>query len=259
MQVIILCGGTGTRLREMTELTPKALIKIGGRPIAWHIMKMFRKHGFEEFVLALGYMQEAFKEYFHHYAIINNDIEVSPGLVHYALDSEYEDQLPQSTILVDTGRNTMKGARLKRVQKYVQGDDFMLCYGDGLSDINFKELVKFHMKHGKVATITGVHPAPRFGEIRHRKDKVLEYTEKQDNKLLVNGGFYVFNKKIFDYLTEDESCDLEVGPLEKIASEGQMRVYEHKWFWGCCDTLRDLEVLQKMWDSGNAQWETWKR
>ncbi len=254
MQIVILVGGTGTRLREMTEFIPKALIPIGGIPMVVHIMRWYAKYGFKEFVLALGYKQEEFKQYFQHYDIINNDIIVDIG--RYG-GQHYHDLIDYGwkVTLSDTGLNTMKGGRLKRIEKYIQGDTFMLTYGDGISDINLNRLLSFHQSHGKLVTITGVHPIPRFGELYHENGKVILFNEKpHDNNCLINGGFMVCNRGIFDYLTEDERCDLEIGPLELITAKGELQVYHHKGFWQCMDTLKDMGELQKLWDEGNAPW-----
>ncbi|MFA5346560.1 MAG: sugar phosphate nucleotidyltransferase [Methanoregula sp.] len=255
MQVVILAGGTGTRLKEMTELLPKALISIGGRPMVYHIMKSYAAHGFKDFVLALGYRQEAFKEYFAHLNEINNDAFIYKGRT-----MRYDETSMDlwDVVLSDTGLNTLKGGRLKRIEKYIRDDTFLMSYGDGLSDINFKDLLAFHKRHGKMVTITAVHPPPRFGEVHRRDDGLVEsFTEKpQDTTRLINAGFYVFDRKIFDYLAPDEWCDLELGPLEMIANQGQMMAYHHKGFWGCCDTLNDLVKLQQMWEKGVVPWAT---
>jgi len=252
---VILAGGSGTRLKEMTEMLPKALIQIGGKPMVYHIMKSYAAHGFNEFVLALGYRQEAFKEYFKNFNAINYDSFMRTGT--YRGMSYDETAMDKWDItLSDTGLNTLKGARLKRIEKYVQGDTFLMSYGDGLSDINFKDLLAFHKGHGKMVTITAVHPPPRFGEVHRRDDGLVEsFTEKpQDTTRLINAGFYVFDRRIFNYLTTDEWCDLELGPLEMIANQGQMMAYHHKGFWKPMDTLNDMIQLQKLWEKGDAPW-----
>jgi glucose-1-phosphate cytidylyltransferase len=255
MKVVILLGGTGTRLKEMTEYIPKGLIPIGGIPMVVHIMRWYAKFGFKDFVLALGYKQEAFKQYFAHYAIINNDIHVKTGHGPNNV-SCWGDVSPWDVTLSDTGENTMKGARLKRVEKYIEDETFFCSYGDGLADINLHELLAFHKKHGKIATVTGVHSPPRFGEI-HRKDgTVISFSEKPvDDNHLINGGYFVFNRKIFDYLSEDSWCDLEVGALELIAAKGEMMVYHHRGWWGCMDNLLEMSKLSELWNSGKAPWK----
>jgi glucose-1-phosphate cytidylyltransferase len=255
MQVVILCGGSGTRLREQTEFIPKPLIPIGPVPMVVHIMRWYAKFGFTDFVLALGYKQEALKQYFHHYDIINNDITVNIGRHGGYNDyAEYEDW-GWRVVLSDTGENTMKGGRLKRVEKYIEGDTFLMTYGDGISDIDIISLVAFHKSHGKLVTVTGVHPVPRFGEIHHDNGCALSFSEKpQHDDCLMNGGFFVMNRGVFEYLHEDEWCDLEVGPLEMIARKGELMVYPHKGFWRCMDTLKDMSELQQLWVDGKAPW-----
>ena len=197
MQVVILCGGTGTRLKEQTEFLPKALIPIGGKPMIAHIMKWYAHYGFKKFILALGYKQEQFKIYFANYDIINNDVKVDIGRYRGNNCYDYPDQW--EVTMVDTGENTLKGGRLKRVEKYIEDDIFMMTYGDGIGDINIPELLVFHKSHGKMVTVTGVHSTSRFGEIHREGSKVISFTEKPaDNNNLINGGFFVFEKKIFE-------------------------------------------------------------
>jgi glucose-1-phosphate cytidylyltransferase len=255
MKVVILAGGTGTRLREMTEFQPKPMIQIGGKPMIYHIMKTYAHYGFTDFVLALGYKQEHFKEYFSHFDIINNDVHMLRGYDGKIKECPVSVKDEWNIVLSDTGLNTLKGARLKRVEKYIKGDTFMLAYGDSVGDIDINKLLSFHNKHGKMVTVTGVRPPLRFGEIHHNRGEAVSFSEKKDNKAIsINGGFYVFNRNIFNYLKEDEQCDLEYGVLEEIATLGEMMVYEHVGYWGCMDTLYDLGMLQKLWDSGKAPW-----
>lgn len=253
MQVVILAGGSGTRLREMSEFQPKPLIPIGPYPMIVHIMKLYASYGYKDFVLALGFKQEAFKIYFHNYDIINHDITINTGS--YAGMSYNNTTDKWKVILSDTGENTLKGGRLKRVEKYIEGDNFFCCYGDGIGNINLPELLEYHLAQGKIATVTGVYSPPRFGEITQNKGKVISFSEKPSNLThIINGGFFVFNRKIFDYLSEDEWCDLEYGPLELIAAKDEMGMYLHKGYWGCMDTIKDVDVLQKEWDSGDPGW-----
>jgi glucose-1-phosphate cytidylyltransferase len=257
IQTIILCGGSGTRLKEMSEFIPKPLIPIGGIPMIVHIMRLYAYYNFKDFVLALGYKQDAFKQYFAHYDIINNDVTLNIGRYQGDNYRHYTDQGWKVT-LSDTGEATFKGARLKRVEKYVQGDTFMCTYGDGIGDIDIPALLAFHQYHGKIATVTGVHPSPRFGEIHHDNGKVISFSEKpHDDNCLVNGGFMCFNRGIFDYLTVDPWCDLEVGPLELLAAKGELQVYHHRRFWKAMDTLKDMGELQTMWDGGHPKWKVW--
>jgi glucose-1-phosphate cytidylyltransferase len=255
LKTIILCGGTGTRLKEQTEFIPKPLISIGGIPMVVHIMRWYAHYGFKEFILALGYKQEAFKQYFAHYDLINNDTTVNIGTY---MGMDYRDFRDRgwTVTLSDTGENTFKGARLKRVEKYIHDDTFLVTYGDGIGDIDIPSLVSFHKSHGKIATITGVHPAPRFGEIHHKDNKVISFSEKpQDDTCLMNGGFMVFNRGIFDYLTEEPWCDLEIGPFEFLSAKGELMVYPHHGFWKAMDTLKDMGELQTMWNEGKAKWK----
>jgi len=257
MQTVIMCGGTGTRLKEQTEFLPKPLIQIGGKPIVWHIMKIYAHYGFTDFVLALGYKQEEFKEYFRHFHEINNDVEMRVGGFKSVIKLEYYNDF-WNVVLSDTGLNTLKGARLKRIEKYIKGDTFLCTYGDGLANINIPSLLEFHKKHGKIATITGVHPTPRFGEIHHINGSVQEFAEKPHGGCLMNGGFMVFNRGIFDYLSEDENCDLETDCFKALTRDKELTAYQHLGFWKCCDNLYDMGVLQNMWGSGNVPWRIWE-
>ena len=252
IQVCILCGGTGTRLKEQTEFLPKPLIQIGGKPMIWHIMKIYAHYGFTDFVLSLGYKQECFKNYFAHFYEINHDMVLTElGISWKAIWEKWR------VVLSDTGINTLKGARLKRIETYIKGDTFLCTYGDGLSDVNIHELLAFHKSHGKIATITGVHPSPRFGEIHHVNGLVQAFSEKPQGECLMNGGFMVFNRGIFDYLSEDESCDLETGCFDALTEDKELMVFPHTGYWSCMDTLKDVGILQNEWDSGNVPWKTW--
>lgn len=253
MNVVILCGGTGTRLRDASELTPKALVPIGGIPMIVHIAHIYARYGHTDFILALGYRQEAFKHYFYNYELVNNDIELEIGrpIADYRIHGT--NGRGWRVVLADTGQDTLKGGRLKRIEKYVRDNTFFLTYGDGLSDINLNDLLAFHQEKGKIVTITGIHPTSKFGEIRHDNGVVTEICEKPgDDSCLVNGGFMVCNRKIFDYL--DEECDLETGPLERLAAEGELAVYHHKGFWLSVDTPKELGEIQQLWNSGKAPW-----
>lgn len=251
-QVVILAGGSGTRLREMTEFVPKPLIPIGGKPMIWHIMKLFAHYDHNRFVVALGYKQELFKQYFLQFDIINNDVFFADGIyqVQGALSG-------WDIILSDTGSETLKGGRLKRIEKYVSTDPFFMTYGDGIGNIDLEALLSFHFAHGKMVTVTGVHPAPRFGEILHKDGRVIDYREKFQDGTLVNGGFYVLRKEIFNLLAPDEMCDFEAGLLEMLAQRGEMMVYEHNGFWGCMDTLYEMNQLDELWRKGKAPWKIW--
>ena len=256
--VVILCGGKGTRLREETEFRPKPMIKIGNRPILWHIMKIYASQGFKNFILALGYKGEIIKNYFCHYELMNNDLTIELGKPEKMHIHQRHEENGWKILLADTGDNTLKGGRLKRIEKYVKGDTFMMTYGDGLADINIQELLAFHKNHGKIATVTGVNPVSAFGKLKIDGNSVCSFCEKpKENSNFVNGGFFVFNNGVFDYFSLDDNCDLEIGPLEKIANDNQLMVYKHKGFWACMDTLRDVEYLNKLWNENISEWKIW--
>lgn len=258
MKIVILCGGLGTRLREETEYRPKPMVNIGNRPILWHIMKIFAHYGHKDFILSLGYKGEMIKEYFYHYELMNNDVTLELGHPEKIHIHQNHKETGWRVTLADTGANTLKGARLKKVEKYIDDDEFMMTYGDGVADIDINALLAFHHSHGKIATVTGINPASRFGELKIKGDTVEAFNEKPETSSgLINGGFFVFNKRIFDYLSIDESCDLEIGALEKIAREGQLMVYKHGGSWACMDTLRDMDYLNKLWNENKAFWKTW--
>ncbi len=258
MKVVILCGGLGTRLREETEFHPKPMIEIGGKPILWHIMKIYAHYGFTDFLLCLGYKGEMIKEYFYNYGILNNDFTIELGNGRNIEICSNHNEEGWRVTLVDTGDKALKGARLKRVQKYIDGDQFVMTYGDGVADIDINALLAFHNSHGKLATVTGINPASRFGELKIKGNQVESFREKlKTGTSLISGGFFAFNSRFFDYLSADDNCDLEVGPLEKITNEGQVMVYKHTGFWACMDTIRDVEYLNKLWDDNKAEWKIW--
>ncbi|MCH8157920.1 MAG: glucose-1-phosphate cytidylyltransferase [Nitrospinae bacterium] len=257
MKVVILCGGMGTRLREETEFRPKPMVKIGTKPILWHIMKHYAHHGFNQFILCLGYKGEVIKEYFYHYMLHNNNVTIKLGKERQITIHENHEAEDWQITLVDTGENTLKGARIHKIKDYID-DDFMVTYGDGVANIDIKNLAKFHKEHGKTATITGVSPHSAYGQIKAEQEKVLEFIEKPKiDEGMVNGGFFVFKKRIFDYLNSSDNCDFEIGPLEKLTSEGELMVYRHKGEWACMDTYRDTLFLNTLWNNGQAFWKTW--
>lgn len=258
-KVVILCGGRGTRLREETEIKPKPLIEIGGRPILWHIMKIYSYYGYKDFILCLGYKGAMIKEYFYHYKLLMNDVTIGFNKNEAIIFHNQCDEIDWKVTLVDTGLNTLKGARIKKIEKYIKEDIFLLTYGDGVADIDIDATINFHKKRGRIGTLTGVRPPSRFGDLVVSKDKVLSFTEKpQASAGLINGGFFVFDKRVFDYLSEEENCDLEMGALETLAKEGQLGVYEHKGSWECMDTFRETEHLNELWDKQKAFWKIWK-
>lgn len=257
MQVVILCGGLGTRLKEETEYRPKPMVPIGGRPIIWHIMQTYAKFGHRDFILALGYKGEMIKEYFYHYELMNSDVCIEFGAENkLTIYPRHDEVAGWKVTLIDTGEASLKGARLKKVERFINNEEFLMTYGDGVSDINLDALVDFHHQHGKIATLTGVSPASQFGEMKTDGDKVLRFREKPDSAgQLINGGFFVCNKKILELLTTEDTCDLEIGVLDYLASIGELMVYRHNGRWACMDTLRDTEYLNKLWSNNEAFWK----
>ena len=215
MQVVILCGGLGTRLREESEFRPKPMVNIGSRPILWHIMKIYACYGYNEFILALGYKGEMIRNYFCHYELMNNDVTIELGKPENICIHHSHDEAGWRITLADTGEKALKGARLKKIEKFIACDTFMVTYGDGVANIDINDLLAFHHEHGKLATVTGINPASRFGELRINGDSVESFHEKpEDGGGRINGGFFVFNRKLFDCLTADDHCDLETDPLK---------------------------------------------
>ncbi len=257
MKVVILAGGFGTRLGAEGQLTPKPLVPIGGRPILWHIMKVYAHFGFTDFVLCLGYKGEMIKRYFREYELLQSDFTIELGSGRTITHSRHG-QDDWRVTLVDTGLRTLKGARLKRVEDYLDGDSFLLTYGDGVADIDLPALLSFHRAQGKVGTLTAVRPPSRFGELVVQTNHVQLFTEKpQASAGFINGGFAVFDRQFLDYLSREESCDLERGALERLAAEGELAAYEHPGQWACMDTLRDVDYLNALWDQGKAFWKLW--
>ena len=258
MKVVILCGGQGTRLREETEYRPKPLVEIGGRPILWHIMKSYAHYGFNDFVLCLGYRGNMIKEYFLNYEAMNNDFTICLG---QQSQLEFKDTHAEQgfrVTLADTGQETMTGGRIKRVQKYVNGDSFLVTYGDGVADLDVAKLLAFHKTHGKIATVTTVRPQSRFGIVETANDgTVLAFNEKPQLNGWASAGFLVFERKLFDYI-EGDGCVLEREPLERLAAEGQLMAYRHDGFFYAMDTYREYLYLNELWQSGNAPWRAWE-
>lgn len=254
MKVIILCGGLGTRLAEETHIKPKPMVEIGGRPILWHIMQLFEQHGITDFNLALGYKGEVIKDYFMNYHSYLSDMTVhlKTGKIEYS-NSTVEDW---NVSMIDTGPNTMTGGRLLRFKQYCKNinEPFMLTYGDGVSDVDITALLKYHRSHGKIATVTAVRPSARFGGMHIGEGQVINFEEKpQSGEGWINGGFFVFEPAIFDYL-DDDSTILEKFPLENLVRDKQLMAYQHSGYWQCMDTIRDRDALQKLWDGGSAPW-----
>lgn len=256
MKVVILAGGLGTRLQEETTVKPKPMVEIGGQPILWHIMKIYAAHGFKNFAIAMGYKAEAIRSYFlnYYYQHCNLTINLRNGAVEVH-DGERDDW---TVYLADTGANTQTGGRLKRLTRWLGDETFLATYGDGVADIDINELVKFHRSHGKLATITAVRPPSRYGGLTFKGDAVEKFTEKpQIGEGWINGGFMVLEPQVLSYIEGDE-MPFEKAPLERLAKEGQLMAYHHDGFFQCMDTIRDLQLLERLWSSEQPPWKMWK-
>lgn len=258
MKVVILAGGLGTRISEESHLRPKPMIEIGGKPILWHIMKEYSHYGFNEFIICAGYKQQIIKEYFANYYLHNSDV---------TFDFQSDNKMtvhnnvaePWKVTIVDTGLNTMTGGRVKRIRDYVGDDTFMLTYGDGVSDVNIAELLRYHKEHGKIATLTAIKISQRFGILDISQEGTVDaFREKDFNDgARINAGYMVLEPAIFDYI-EGDSTVFEKKPLETLVKEGQLKAFRHNGFWQCMDTKREMDMLEEMWDSGKAPWKTWE-
>jgi glucose-1-phosphate cytidylyltransferase len=255
MKVVLLAGGFGSRISEQSESRPKPMIEIGQYPILWHIMNIYASHGFNEFVVACGYKSEVLKDYFHNFFIRHADYVVS---LRDGKEEIVRSEAPDWKIaLVDTGLNTMTGGRLRRLRSWLGDEPFMVTYGDGVSNVDIKALVAYHRAQGKLATVTAVRPPARFGGLTIEGSLVREFSEKpQSGEGWINGGFFVFEPKVLDYLADD-AMSLEREPMERLAAEGQLAAFQHEGFWQPMDTLRDRRVLEALWESGKAPWKTW--
>ncbi len=259
MKVVILCGGLGTRLREETEFRPKPLVEIGGRPILWHIMKIYAHHGLRDFVLCLGYRGNMIKEYFLNYEAMNNDFTICLGRKHSVTHHDAHGEQDFKVTLAETGGQTMTGGRVKRVEKYAGDDTFLVTYGDGVADLDIRAVVDFHRAHKRLATITTVHPLSRFGVLKvNEEGSVQEFAEKPTMQGWASAGFFVFDRRVFDYLSDTDECILEREPLERLASEGQLMAYRHDGFFYTMDTYREYEYLNELWATGKAPWKVWE-
>lgn len=257
MKVAVLCGGQGTRLREETEFRPKPLIDVGGRPILWHIMKTYAHYGFRDFVLCLGYRGNMIKEYFLNYEAMNNDFTICLGAMSEIRYHGLHDEQDFRVTLADTGADAMTGGRVKAIERYIDGDTFMLTYGDGVADVNICELLKFHQSHGKIATVTTVPPVSRFGILDVKESgRVTKFMEKPRSEGWANAGYFIFNRRIFDYLSGPQ-CILEREPLEKLVAEDQLMAYQHDGFFYAMDTYREYQHLNELWSKGQAPWKVW--
>lgn len=256
MKVVILCGGKGTRIRELSEELPKPMIPIGSYPIVRHIMSIYSHYDYNEFVLCLGYKSWKFKEYFLNYHLATTDVTIdlaNPSKIDYKNDDSVP---PWKVTLAETGFDAMTGCRVKRIQKYIDNRAFMLTYGDGVSDIDIEKLVAFHRSHRKLATVTSVRPASRFGELVVEGSQVTDFQEKsQTSAGLINGGFFVCEPGVFDYVKDDESCTFEQEPLQRLARDGQLMTYVHEGFWMPMDTAREYTLLNRLWNQNKAPWK----
>ncbi|HEV8504113.1 MAG TPA: glucose-1-phosphate cytidylyltransferase [Chitinophagaceae bacterium] len=258
MKVVIFAGGLGTRISEETDARPKPMVEIGGKPILWHIMKMYSQHGFNEFIICLGYKGYIIKEYFMHYFLHNSDITIELGTNNVEVHGGNIESF--KVTLVDTGLNTKTAGRLKQVRKYLGGEDFMLTYGDGVSDVDLSKLVAFHREHNRVATVTAVQLDARFGgmDVAENGDVVSFREKAKDESKWINGGFFVLKPEVFNYLEGDMSQMMwEDEPLERLTDDNQLVAYQHKGFWKCMDALRDKLELEALWQSGHAKWKNW--
>ena len=256
MKVLILAGGFGTRLSEETDIRPKPMADIGGKPIIWHIMKGYSQYGFNEFIVLLGYKGYYIKEYFANYFLHQSDVTID--LSNNGMQVHNNTSEPWKVTLLDTGLETMTGGRIKRAKEFIGNEPFLLTYGDGVSDVNFNELTTFHKKHGKYITMTAVQPEGRFGALETEGDRVESFLEKpKGDGSWINGGFFVCQPEVLKYI-KDDSTVFEQQPLQNLAKEGQLFNYRHDGFWKCMDTLRDKKMLNDLWDGGQAKWKTWK-
>ncbi len=255
MKTVILAGGLGTRISEETHLRPKPMIELGGKPVLWHIMKIYSAYGLTDFIICCGYKGYVIKEYFANYFLHMSDVTfdfTDNKMIVHEKNAE-----PWKVTLVDTGEHTQTGGRLKRIKKYLDDDPFCFTYGDGLSNVNIKELVKFHCKQNTLATVTAIQPTGRFGALDVNNDKIVRFEEKpQLNESWINGGYFVLSPKVLDYIEGDLTI-WERDPIEKLAKEGQLSAYKHSGFWKPMDTLRDKNVLEELWQSEKAPWKIW--
>lgn len=259
MKTVILCGGYGTRIRDVTENIPKPMIPVGGFPIIWHIMKYYSTYNYKDFILCLGYKSNVIKDFFLNYGASTRDFTIKLGAersIEYHTEAAEADW---SVTLSETGLDTYTGGRVNRIKKYVEGDDcFMLTYGDGVGDINIDELIKFHKSHGKCVTLTGVRPPGRFGELEIENGKVYGFNEKpQTTEGRINGGFFVCNKEIFNYMVGDDSLVFEQEPMKRLVEAGELMMYKHDGFWQPMDTYREYSLLNSLYNKGDAPWKVW--
>ncbi|MFM8475233.1 MAG: glucose-1-phosphate cytidylyltransferase [Planctomycetaceae bacterium] len=258
MKTMILCGGQGTRMREETEYRPKPLVEVGGRPILWHIMKIYAHYGFNDFILCLGYRGNMIKEYFLQYEAMNNDFTIAlgqPSQIQFH-DKHHEQGL--KVTLAETGLHTMTGGRVQQAARYVDDDTFLLTYGDGVADVDIHRVIDFHHAHGKLATLTAMRPTSRYGMLElDAEGRVQRFAEKPRTEGWASAGFFVLNRRVFDYL-DGPQCIFEQRPLERLAAEQQLVAYQHDGFFFAMDTFREYQYLNELWDRGNAPWKVWR-
>ncbi len=255
MKVVILAGGLGTRLSEETELKPKPMVEIGGKPMLWHIMKIYSAYGFNEFIICVGYKGYVIKEYFHHYFLHHSDVTID--LENNSMEFLNSKAEPWKITLVDTGISSMTGGRIKRIKDYIGNETFMVTYGDGVADIDINGLVNYHRQMNKISTITAVQPSGRFGALNLREDYVASFREKPEgDNTWINGGFFVLEPEVFEYIDNDMTI-FEREPLEKLASKNELVAYKHRGFWQPMDTIREKTVLENLWQVNRAPWKVW--
>jgi glucose-1-phosphate cytidylyltransferase len=255
MKAVILAGGAGTRLSEVTVTRPKPMVEIGGKPMLWHIMKIYSAYDIQDFVICLGYKGYIIKEYFSNYFLHMSDVTID--MKNNRMEVHQKNAEPWRVTLVDTGDRTMTGGRIKRIQPYLDNEDFCCTYGDGVGDINIAKLIAFHRSQGRLASLTATQPPGRFGTLKLNQNQVVDFQEKpKGDGGWINGGFFVLSPKAIDYIDGDDIA-WERQPMEKLAKDGQLSVYRHDGFWQPMDTLRDKTYLEKLWDSGKAPWKTW--
>ncbi len=259
MKVVILCGGKGTRLQEETEYRPKPLVPIGGRPILWHIMKNYAHYGHNQFVLCLGYRGSMIKDYFLNYEAMNNDFTVSLGREQAITYHSAHEEQDYCVTLAETGLESQTGWRVKQIEKYIDDDLFMVTYGDGLSNVNLHDLVAFHKAHGKLATVTSVRPISRYGTLKlDDENRVTHFMEKPQLNDWISAGFFIFNRKVFDFIDPDPMMTLEREPLERLAAQAQLVAYKHEGFFFGMDTYKEHLYLNELWERGEAPWKVWE-
>lgn len=254
MKVVILCGGKGTRMQEFTENIPKPLVEVGGKPILWHIMKTYKHYGFDDFILLLGYKGDQIKEYFINYQWKNHSFKMD---THTGSIQLYEQPEQWKITFLDTGLDTMTGGRLKKAQPYLNGERFMLTYGDGLANLNLTKLLDYHQAKQTIATVTGIHKKSQYGTLAVKEGVAVSFREKSKTEGIISGGFFVFEPEVFNYLQDDPSCMLEQEPLRNLAKDQQLAVYLHQGFWTAMDTSQDIMAVNDMWNQGNRLWEVW--